>query len=190
MTAPRSKAFLETAKRLSATHRPVILFHGTQLKNIPLIAETGLQVHGSKGVGIYAADCPSTSVCFCKPNSGNLRMLVCVGLVSNNDKDITVREGFVVFHRAELVTALWAIDLLQGGIYNLPVHVAYKPASLAVGLAFNDVMPKVTRVRERKNQTLKAAESAALTKVTKRNIADLLRVAEKLRKEETAQKST
>ena len=200
MTAPRSKAFLETAKRLSATHRPVILFHGTQLKNIPLIAETGLQVPGTgdvavvngsaHGVGIYAATCPTTSVYYCKSNSANLRMLVCVGLVSNNDKDITVREGFVVFHRAELVTALWAIDLLQGGIYNLPVHVAYKPASLAVGLGCNDQSLQANRVHRQREHYLNAKQSAALTMVTKRNIADLLRVAEKLRKEETAQKST
>ena len=184
-TTSQISTFLATARRLSDTHRPKILFHGTQIQNIPKIAATGLQVPGSSGikvvngsvhgVGIYAANEPSMSIYYCSSLTNNLRMLACVGLVSNSDPDITVHAGFVVLKRSELILPLWALDLYCGHIVSPKdaVQVAHTPTSLSRPLHTPNT--EEAPIRPRHVHTLQPSESAALTKVKRRNIAELAR---------------
>ena len=109
-------AFHQTWKRLSATHYPVLVFHGTNSSYVTSIVERGLVVpssnsnakgkaadglaairvvNGSRlGIGIYTSTTPVVSASFCNTDrppyhygySGE--MFACLGLVSASDENV------------------------------------------------------------------------------------------------------
>eukprot|EP00742_Colponemidia_sp_Colp-10_P017395 GILJ01020002.1.p1 GENE.GILJ01020002.1~~GILJ01020002.1.p1 ORF type:complete len:364 (+),score=54.08 GILJ01020002.1:39-1094(+) len=122
--------FMKTWEERKATHRPMILYHGTDPRNIPSIVEKGLLVPGTHrsvaesngsvyGVGIYTAFKPSTPAEFCRmrfPGRLSNEMFVCVGLVSNTHPDtirvVNNRKGeriYVVYFDSQLVVPLWLV---------------------------------------------------------------------------------
>ena len=182
--------FLGHARRLSSTHRPVILFHATQLHNLATIARKGLRVPGSEGVkvvhgnaygvGIYAAMTPAISATYCDyfPDSPTIRILVCVGLVSANDPNVAIHNQFVVFKDSELICTPWVIDM-EGQRFSssngcaVPKEVVFTPANLGISLTDDagsgiedaDQLPAAPSDEQRR--------CATLTKVSKRNIRQL-----------------
>lgn len=132
---PRIKAFLATWRERAATHRPTLLFHGTNSKNIVSIVRNGLIVPGSHGVtvangsvhgvGIYTAKCPMTSTGYCNDRSNSScyyrrsgEMFACLGLVSNNDSvnvRVTAGGGYCVFFDASFVVPIGLIGWQRTG---------------------------------------------------------------------------
>ena len=193
-TDDQMDAFLATYKKHHKTHRPILLYHGTQLTNNASICRNGFRVprtstdvaHGSAyGVGIYAAFEPHTAFCFCKATlRGNGRILCCVALVSPDDPSITMVEDYcVVFQNPRFILPVWAFDVNSHG-FSCPLSRRYFTYETLGRLHPPPFQPAealdVTRAPPIK---LTEAKAKALTKVHNKNILNINRLAEKVVRE-------
>ena len=173
-------AFLTTYSNLSSTHRPVLLFHGTQQANISPIAMNGLRVPRSQndvksgsafGMGIYAAPNPVTSMGFCGTGSSGL-MFMCVGLVSNDDPKVLVcGEYCTVFFDSKLIIPLWLLEYGPSSAL-VPARRVLSPATLLASGS--------GPIQHRLLAKMSPDEGKAMRKVRKAHILNINALAKKI----------
>lgn len=181
--------FIKTYRSKQKSHRPIFLYHGSQIANLPSICKNGLRVprtprditHGSGyGIGIYAAFSPSVSVRYCHSPTA-CRLLLCIGLVSNNDPNVKMIPNFcVVFRQPELILPVVAMDvhfLSRPHKIERRVHTF---ESLGILPAVRSQPKPKPQIDENGNPVSASMQRRALNKVRNRNILLVNRMAQKM----------
>lgn len=184
--------FLHTYTRLQNTHRPIVLFHGTQPQNLPSIAQNGLRIPASRhevkngavhGMGIYAAFRPRTASWYGHFTRSDIlegkathRLFLCVGLVSPNDTDVkVVRDFCVVFSDTRLILPLFAVDACMGYTHH--------PILSRRDFTLENLLPAAPPARsldEIQKGFVPKAVKIGLTKTTNNAIGAYNRIAERM----------
>ena len=142
VTDEQIASFMRLYEELQATHTPVIVYHGNELRNLPKICKEGFVVPKTeKDVGytqygkcIFASFKLDDCAVYCKAKDSDMRVLCCAALISDSDRDTNIRHNsYVLFKRAELILPVWALDIAvesNVGYASLMEHRAHSYSSL------------------------------------------------------------